>query len=145
MINFLLNLFIIKNIYNIYTYTDNTIIRDFYDNNISNLVYYGKLSYYGADCYGCSGYVSYGTYVVNNIYYDDYQYGRVRIVAGDYSLLFGTIILIDNREKAIVLDRGSAIGFEKLALFDLLVESEEKSYEMGVKYNTRFEVLRNGF
>ena len=46
---------------------------------------------------------------------------------------------------AIVLDRGGSIGIGKKFLFDLLYESEKEAYKYGVSYNTKFEILRNGF
>lgn len=112
-------------------------------------VIYGKLSRYGPDCYGCSGYLAYGKYVGNGIiyYYDNY-YGNVRILAGDRSYPFGTIVRVsfgDESFLGIVLDRGGAIGFNKAALFDLLCPSEYLANIDGVNYNTKFEILRVGF
>lgn len=106
----------------------------------------GNMSGYGPDCKGCSGYVSYGMYVGNgNIYYNDKEYGQVRIVAGDKKYKFGTIVKINDSILAIVLDRGGAIGIGKRFLFDLLYESEAEASKYGVSYNTKFEILRNGF
>ncbi len=110
----------------------------------------GKLSGYGPDCYGCSGYLAYGDYVGDGrVYYQDREYGNVRIVAGDRKYPFGTIIRIHINGKepflAIVLDRGGAIGFGKKALFDLLYPNEYLANLDGVFYNTQFEVLRYGF
>lgn len=112
-------------------------------------VQYGKLSRYGPDCYGCSGYVAYGKYVGDGtIYYYDNYYGNVRILAGDKSYPFGTIVRVSFRDESflgIVLDRGGAIGFNRTALFDLLYPSEYLANIDGVNYNTKFEVLRIGF
>lgn len=112
-------------------------------------VHYGKLSRYGPDCYGCSGYVAYGKYVGDGtIYYYDNYYGNVRILAGDRSYPFGTIVRVsfgDESFLGIVLDRGGAIGFNRTALFDLLYPSEYLANIAGVNYNTKFEVLRIGF
>ena len=111
-----------------------------------NEVITGKMSGYGPDCAGCSGYVAYGKYVGNgNIYYNDKEYGKVRIVAGDKKYKFGTIVKINDSMLAIVLDRGGSIGIGKKFLFDLLYESEKEAYRYGVSYNTKFEILRNGF
>lgn len=111
-------------------------------------VQYGKLSRYGPDCYGCSGYVAYGKYVGDGtIYYYDNYYGNVRILAGDKSYPFGTIVRVsfgDESFLGIVLDRGGAIGFNRTALFDLLYPSEYLANIDGVNYNTKFEVLRIG-
>lgn len=112
----------------------------------TNDIYVGNMSGYGPDCYGCSGYLAYGAYVGNgNIYYDDLEYGKVRIVAGDKSLPFGTIVLIDNSFLAIVLDRGGAIGFDKRFMFDLLYQNEEIANNNGILVNVNFEILRYGF
>lgn len=112
-------------------------------------VVYGKLSRYGPDCYGCSGYLAYGKYVGNGIiYYSDSYYGDVRILAGDRSYPFGTIVRVSFNEESflgIVLDRGGAIGFNKAALFDLLYPSEYLANIDGVSYNAKFEILRIGF
>lgn len=112
-------------------------------------VQYGKLSRYGPDCYGCSGYVAYGKYVGDGtIYYYDNYYGNVRILAGDRSYPFGTIVRVSFEDESflgIVLDRGGAIGFNRTALFDLLYPSEYLANIDGVNYNTKFEVLRIGF
>ena len=82
------------------------------------------------------------------IYYYDSYYGNVRILAGDRSYPFGTIVRVSFNEESflgIVLDRGGAIGFNKAALFDLLYPSEYLANIDGVNYNTKFEILRIGF
>ena len=110
----------------------------------SNEILTGKMSGYGPDCIGCSGYLANGTYVGGgNIYYDDSEYGRVRIVAGDKKFKFGTIVRINDSMLAIVLDRGGSIGVGKKFMFDLLYESEAEANRNGVSYNTKFEILRN--
>lgn len=109
----------------------------------------GKLSRYGPDCFGCSGYVAHGENVLNgNIYYLDSQYGEVRILAGDRGYPFGTIVRVVTEDEdflSIVLDRGGAIGFSKTALFDLLYPSERLADADGINLNVRFEILRYGF
>lgn len=111
----------------------------------------GKMSGYGPDCKGCSGYLASGKYVGNGtIYYNDPTYGQVRIVAGDYSYKFGTIVRIKNSRvgqsfTAIVLDRGGSIGFGKKFLFDLLYSSEQEALKDEVSYNVTFEILRYGY
>ncbi len=112
--------------------------------------YTGNITAYGPDCTGCSGTTASGYNVRNNIYYNDKKYGKVRIVAADKSLPFGTIIRINNLDisidpvLAIVLDRGSAIGFNKKVYFDLLYKSEKATSSFGVKKAT-FEILRRGY
>lgn len=115
-------------------------------------VYHGPITAYGPDCVGCTtGYTASGYYVRNgNIYYNDKEYGRVRIVAADKELPFGTIIRISELNifkepiLAIVLDRGSAIGFKRKVYFDLLYNSEKETDFFG-KRNATFEVLRRGY
>ena len=111
--------------------------------------YHGPITAYGPDCAGCIGITSSGYNVKNgNIYYDDKEYGKIRIVAADKKLPFGTIIRIkkifDNDIIAIVLDRGSAIGFDKRSYFDLLYKNEKETEYFGKK-EAVFEVLRQGF
>lgn len=121
------------------------------DIDIENVIEtrYGKLSRYGPDCYGCSGYLAYGKYVGDGtIYYNDNLYGNVRILAGDKYYPFGTIVRISYNNESflgIVLDRGGAIGFNKSALFDLLYSSEYLANIDGINYNVKFEILRIGF
>lgn len=110
-------------------------------------VFTGKMSGYGPDCGGCSGYLAYQGIDVRdgNIYYSDYEYGILRIVAGDRQIPFGSIIEVNDAFKAIVLDRGGAIGFNKNFLFDLLYEDERTANEKGILVDAKFEVLRYGF
>ena len=112
----------------------------------TNEILTGKMSGYGPDCKGCSGYLAYGMYVGDGTtYYNDSEYGNVRIVAGDKKYKFGTIVKINNSMLAIVLDRGGSIGIGKKFLFDLLYASEAEAYQNGVATNVTFEILRNGF
>lgn len=113
--------------------------------------YYGPITAYGPDCIGCTtGYTASGYYVRNNIYYEDKEYGKIRIVAADKTLPFGTIVRIKNLDLfdddiiAIVLDRGSAIGFKRKVYFDLLYKSEKDTLTFGKRYAT-FEILRKGY
>ncbi len=116
--------------------------------------YHGVITAYGPDCYGCtSGATASGYNVLNgNIYYNDKTYGTIRIVAGDRSLPFGTIVKISGLNistepvLAIVLDRGGDIGFNKSIYFDLLFTSERSSdvYNFG-KQTATFEILRRGY
>ena len=119
------------------------------DNVIETFV--GNMTGYGPDCYGCtSNRTASGYFVGNgNIYYADKEYGNVRIVAGDKKYSFGTIVKLSNLSFsepiiAIVLDRGSAIGNDKLIQFDLLYDSEN-SVKFGIEKNIQFDILRLGF
>ena len=105
----------------------------------------GSLSGYGPDCKGCSGYLASGRYVGDgNIYYSDSTYGTVRILSGDKTYPFGTIVRVKSSSwgtfLAIVLDRGGGVGFGKTHLFDLLYPSNSLAYDYGVSYNTVFEI-----
>ena len=108
----------------------------------------GKMSAYGPDCSGCSGYLGSGRYVGDgNIYYEDATYGRVRIVAGDSKYSYGTIVRINDKTGqylAIVLDRGGGIGINKKYMFDLLFSSESEASNYGIS-NASFEILRYGY
>lgn len=111
--------------------------------------YHGNITGYGPDCKGCSGITASGYNVKNNIYYQDKEYGKIRIVAADKSLPFGSIIKITNLKNkddilAIVLDRGGAIGFKKSVYFDLLYKSEKDTNSFG-KQKATFKLLRKGY
>ena len=110
----------------------------------------GSISAYSPYCIGCGGYVASGKDVRNgNIYYNDKTYGTVRIVAGDSSYPFGTIVKFNNLKGgtmyAVVLDRGGAIGKGRHRLWDLLFNTEKEAYAFGVAYNIEAEILRLGF
>lgn len=128
--------------------TDNQSIEDIKKDVLETNV--GKMSGYGPDCKGCSGYLASGKYVGDgSVYYDDSTYGKVRILAGDSIYKFGTIIRVSNSNVGsflgIVLDRGGSIGFGKTYLFDLLYTSESEAMADEVSYNVVFEVLRYGY
>ena len=113
--------------------------------------YRGPMTAYGPDCVGCSGITSSGYNVLKgNIYYHDKTYGNIRIVAADKSLPFGTIVRISDLDVfnddilAIVLDRGSAIGFNKKTYFDLLYKSEKETEFFGRRF-ANFDILRLGY
>lgn len=141
--------------------TEEVVVQDAYAPNLEVLntvsaiqTYYGKITAYGPDCYGCTtGKTASGRYVMEgNIYYQDKTYGNIRIVAADKSIPFGSIIKITgiNISKdpilAIVLDRGGAIGFSegKHAYFDLLYKSEKEALSFG-RQTATFELLRQGY
>lgn len=135
-----------------YTYVDKE-INIFREVEITEPVittYKGNITAYGPDCVGCSGITASGYNVRNNIYYNDKEYGKVRILAADKLLPFGTIVRIKDLNNfnepimAIVLDRGGAIGFNKKANFDLLYASEKETNSFGSRQAT-FEILRKGY
>lgn len=146
-----------------YTYVDKEIstileISDELEETIKNSMtqpvlktYYGPMTAYGPDCLGCIGITASGYNVLHgNINYYDKTYGEVRILASDKTLPFGTIVKItglDDYPKgilAIVLDRGSAIGFNKNSYFDLLYASESATLTFGCQY-AQFDILRLGY
>lgn len=109
----------------------------------------GSLTGYGPDCAGCSGRVGAGQDVRNgNIYYNDEKYGKLRIVAADTSLPYGTVIRIRNARisdgpiLAIVLDRGGAV---KGKLIDLLFASSKDIPAGTSQSNITVDVIRLGY
>jgi len=132
--------------------TNEPLQEDFNDNVLETLI--GSLVGYGPDCYGCtSGKTASGKYIGDgNIYYYDAAYGTIRIVAGDYSYPFGTIVRISNVDfyndepfYAIVLDRGGDIGKNNKFMFDLLFASEQEALALGKEINIKFEIMRLGY
>lgn len=110
----------------------------------------GKLTHYGPDCKGCGGTTACkGINVRNgNIYYNDKEYGKVRIVAADRKLPCGSIIKINidkydpNGMYAIVLDRG---GIIKGAKIDLLKTSERAKSPVRTVNKASFDIVRIGY
>lgn len=101
------------------------------------------ITHYGPNCKGCSGITASGYNVKNTIYYNDKEYGKVRIVATSRNIPLYTIIRISNYKKgsitAIVLDRG--VSGNKI---DVLVESEKAATKLGIQKNAKVEILRWG-
>lgn len=121
----------------------------------------GYLTEYGPDCHTCDGRgITYcitkegnwHSIVSDGIYYNDYQYGEVRILAADHRQFpCGTIIEIHNSdlkvETGIVLDTG--YGMKKAynegwLLVDLAVTTE-KDITFGMNDKTKFYVKRWGW
>jgi len=110
----------------------------------------GNMSGYGPDCYGCTSNRTASGYYVGegNIYYSDPTYGTVRIVSGDRSYPFGSIVRITGLDApiiAIILDNGGGVGFGKKVQFDLLYATESEALPLGIQYNLTFEILRYGY
>lgn len=103
----------------------------------------GFVTHYGPDCRGCSGITASGYNVRNTIYYNDKEYGQVRIVATSRKLPLYSIIRIndykDGNFVAIVLDRGVSGN-----TIDILVESEKKANKLGIQKNVSVDILRKG-
>lgn len=106
----------------------------------------GTMSGYGADI---GSITASGHYIGDSIYYDDSTYGKIRILAGDRSIPFGTIISVSNSNAGnflgIVLDRGRNIGFDRVYDFDVLFETSREAINYGVSKNASFEILRVGY
>ena len=110
----------------------------------------GQMTSYGPDCVGCSGIVACPPRldVSDNIYYEDSEYGTIRILAADRNIPCGSIMKISNLSFTdeemigIVLDRGGVI---KGNIIDLLSESEAASSDVGREKEVLFEVVRWGW
>ena len=106
----------------------------------------GTMSGYGADI---GNYTASGHYIGDSIYYPDSTYGNIRILAGDRSIPFGTVIRVSNSNAGsfigIVLDTGRNIGFDRLYDFDLLFETSKEAINYGVSKDVTFEILRVGY
>lgn len=115
------------------------------------LEFIGTLTGYGPDCTGCSGIVACRPHPDvrnNNIYYQDKEYGKIRILAADRSIPCGSIIKISNFKfigddfYGIVLDRGSSIVGLTM---DLLYPSEDDTVVIGRQYQISFKIERWGY
>ena len=109
----------------------------------------GNLTGYGPDCYGCSGRTSSGHNLYDSIYYEDSEFGTVRILAADPSFPMYSIIRVSNVPSmddfiGIVLDRGGNVGYGRGTLFDLAFESESSPNLVPLTRNVKFELLRSG-
>lgn len=124
--------------------------------------YVGKLTGYGPDCPGCSlvGNVACHTKTggkhslkTDGIYYNDEQFGEIRILSAANAFPCGTIIKVDNRSQepfyAIVLDRGGSMNSawkNGNVWIDLAFASIEESRNGNISSkNTKFSVQRWGY
>ena len=124
------------------------LVPDFSD-RVAIETFTGNLTGYGPDCVGCGGKTSTGYDLTQNVYYEDCEFGSVRIVAADKYFPFYSIIRISgvpgmNSFLAIVLDRGGNVGFDKGTLFDLAFSTEKDPNILSLTRNVKFEVLRSG-
>ena len=127
-------------------------------------VFQGRLTGYGPDCPGCSsvGHVSCTTregrshsLIYDGLYYNDYEYGDLRIVAADHMKFpCGTVVEIDNgilpRFTAIVLDTGIAMRnawrYDGVVWMDVSYSSQKEALTAGAtSLNTTFDVQRWGW
>ncbi|MDD2435517.1 MAG: hypothetical protein PHO63_04605 [Bacilli bacterium] len=123
--------------------------------------YYGKMTVYGPDCATCDGRgVLYCPTIegkwhslnTDGIYYEDKDFGQVRIIAADHRQFpCGTIIKINNSDfkdlMAIVLDTGSGMrnAYDNNWLLIDLAFATEKNIGIGTNSNTNFSVQRWGW
>ena len=109
-------------------------------------IFTGTMSGYGSDI---GSLTASGHYIGDSIYYPDSTYGNIRILAGDRSIPFGTVIRVSNSNAGsfigIVLDTGRNIGFDRLYDFDLLFETSKEAINYGVSKDVTFEILRVGY
>ena len=127
-------------------------------------IFQGRLTGYGPDCPGCSpvGAVACPTregkshsLIYDGLYYRDYQYGNLRIVAADHMKFpCGTVVVIDNgilpKFTAIVLDTGIAMRnawrYEGVVWMDVSYTSQAEALTAGAtSLNTTFSVQRWGW
>lgn len=98
------------------------------------------VTFYTANCKGCSGFTRWEEYDVRNTIY----YGEYRIVATDPSIIPPYSIiefeLKGEKIKAIALDTGSAIKGNRI---DLLVETKEEAYKLG-KQRIEVDIIKTG-
>ena len=117
----------------------------------SPVSFVGQLTAFGPDCVGCSGRLACPPRQDvrnNNIYFEDSDYGTIRILAADGRIPCGSVIKITNvtfsQEEiyGIVLDRGSAIVGN---IIDFLIAQEKDGYAIGRQHNVHFEIIRWGW
>lgn len=124
--------------------------------------YSGNTTGYGSDCPGCSGIAAcktregeYFNIKTDGVYYDDIQFGSVRVVAAAHDVFScGTVIEVDNGNQepflAIVLDTGSDMRKNwnqyNLVHIDIAYETQEdKTVYLATSKNAEFSVQRWGW
>ncbi|MEG0825864.1 MAG: hypothetical protein RR404_00145 [Bacilli bacterium] len=124
-------------------------------------LYTGMLTGYGPDCVGCSSVGNVNCYtkkktthslINDGIYYDDEEFGKVRILSADHrEFPCGTIIEINNevfnKEIGVVLDTGGGMrkAFDSgWILIDMAFEKESLVHSITNK-KTNFTVKRWGW
>lgn len=128
--------------------TQDTIIAQMSYSAIST--FNGDLTGYAGDCPKCSGVVACAPYpnvLENGIFFNDKEFGKIRMVASSSKYPCGTILkfkvnkLSTTPIVAIVMDRG--VSGNKI---DLLTETEDFArIFVGKVKNQTFEVLRVGW
>lgn len=102
-----------------------------------------KVTHYGPDCRGCSGITASGYNVKKTIWYNDQEYGNIRVVATSKKFPLYSVIRLNNYRGdniiAIVLDRGVSGN-----VIDVLVSSEKEATKLGIQKNVKVDILRSG-
>ena len=127
----------------------------------SQAVYIGKLTGYGGDCPGCSGYLACRTregtsfnLLTDGYYYNDQTFGSVRILsAASSGFPCGTIVQVNNgiipEFNAVVLDTGGSMNSawsRGEVWMDLAFSSNyDTSLGSANSTNTTFKILRQGW
>ncbi len=124
--------------------------------------YVGRITGYGPDCPGCSrtGTVACHTenrgkhsLISDGIYYEDKEYGKVRILSAASAFPCGTIIKVDSGKRepfyGVVLDRGGSMNSawkNGIVWIDLAYASTNDAKVGGITgRNIKFSVQRWGF
>lgn len=108
----------------------------------------GKLVHYGPDCPECGGHLGCNGQDARNgnIYYNDKEFGKIRIVAMSASVPCGSIIKINvaaydkDGMYAIVLDRGVSGP-----MVDLLKTSSRARSPVSTVNGVTFDIVRYGY
>lgn len=130
-------------------------LKPVFYNSMADAVFYSKsyptsfkakLVHYGPDCASCGGHLGCnGQNAKNgNIYYNDKEYGKIRIVAASSLLPCGSILRINldayDNMYVIVLDRGV-----DSSMIDLLKESQKSKSPVRTVNNVVFDIVRYGY
>lgn len=130
-------------------------LKPVFYNSMADAVFYSKsyptsfkakLVHYGPDCVSCGGHLGCnGQNAKNgNIYYNDKEFGKIRIVAASTLLPCGSILQINldayDNMYVIVLDRGV-----DSSMIDLLKESQRSKSPVRTVNNVVFDIVRYGY
>lgn len=130
-------------------------LKPVFYNSMADAVFYSKsyptsfkakLVHYGPDCASCGGRLGCnGQNAKNgNIYYNDKEFGKIRIVATSTLLPCGSILKINldayDNMYVIVLDRGV-----DSSMIDLLKESQRSKSPVRTVNNVVFDIVRYGY
>jgi 3D (Asp-Asp-Asp) domain-containing protein len=98
-----------------------------------------ELTYYVADCRGCSGITKTGIDVSNTIYYKN-----MRIIASDPRVIpLHSIVRIQTKTESYIAYAADTGGAIKGHILDVLVSSESEAFRLG-RQNAIVTILREG-